>query len=156
MSSIKNSFCAFLARVKTYRLLTPKITHVHLLVLIWEPLQTLTTTPTTTTPDASTTTRATYRQWWEIWCAGLHWHCLGCCQTINNWRLQWIWRHTACVFRLLCFVRHVTMSYCTWLKRLLTIQFKHQICALWGSSHPNRPSPIKYHIQKARLWWDVS
>jgi len=55
---IKNSFWAFLARVKIYRgLLTPKIKHVHLLDLIWEQLQTPTTTTTTTTtpttPDAT-------------------------------------------------------------------------------------------------------
>jgi len=48
----KNSFCDFLARVKTYN--TPKIKHVHLLVLIWEQLQTTTTTTTTPTiPDAT-------------------------------------------------------------------------------------------------------
>jgi len=34
MISIKNSFCEFLARVKTYT--HTKIKHVHLLVLIWE------------------------------------------------------------------------------------------------------------------------
>jgi len=34
-------------------ILTPKIKHVHLLVLIWERLQTPTTTTTTTKPDAT-------------------------------------------------------------------------------------------------------
>jgi len=46
---IKNSFCAFLARVKTYTHSHTKIKHVHLLVLIWEQLH----TPTTTMQDAT-------------------------------------------------------------------------------------------------------
>ena len=44
---IKNSFCAFLA--SSSPILTPKLKHVHLLVLIWERLQ----TPMTTMPDAT-------------------------------------------------------------------------------------------------------
>jgi len=60
---IKNSFCAFLARVKTYT--DTNIKHIHLLVLIWERLQTPTSDDDDDPDDAgrhSTTSRATYRQ----------------------------------------------------------------------------------------------
>jgi len=70
MTSNKKSFCAFLATVKT--ILTPKIKHVHLLVLIWQWLQTPTTTPTTPDTKVQPLGRhiANNYHWW--WFGGIY------------------------------------------------------------------------------------